>query len=115
MNWAIPKEADIIQTAIDVADLVIIPSEPSGIELSRIYSTIDSIDKGTKSKVLFTKADKRTNSFKEVKNLLLADNIEIFDGHIPKIESIKTIFLRLCFLMTLNLLRILVAKCLLYS
>ena len=87
-----PQNSDIIRTAIEVADILIIPTEPSGIELSRVFSLVDSSSKDIKKKVLLTKVLSNTNSFKYTKALLDEESIDYFDTYISRREGIKNSF-----------------------
>lgn len=87
-----PQNSDIIRTAIEVADILIIPTEPSGIELSRVFSLVDSSQKDIKKKVLLTKVLSNTNSFKYTKALLDEENIDYFNTYISRREGIKNSF-----------------------
>jgi len=90
-----PQSADIINSAINVADLVIIPMEASEIELTRAFALTDSMKPGTLRKVLLTRVNKQTNSFKYVKEVLKEEKVEHFKTFIPKSEKIKNCFGRL--------------------
>lgn len=87
-----PQNSDIIKSAIEIADLIIIPTEPSAIELSRVFSLTDDVKEGVKSKVLLTKVNSITKSFKYIKEVLKEQNIDYFDYYISKNENIKNSF-----------------------
>ena len=85
-----PQNSDIIRTAIEVSDILIIPTEPSGIELSRVFSLL-KLSRILK-KVLLTKVLSNTNSFKYTKALLDEENIDYFNTYISRREGIKNSF-----------------------
>ncbi len=87
-----PQNADIIKESINVADFVLIPSSPSGLEISRVFSIVEEIRDYKKYGVLLVQSDNRTNSFKMVKELLNIEEINLFKTSIPKRECIKQAF-----------------------
>lgn len=87
-----PQNADIIKSAINVSDLLIIPAEPSGIEISRVFSIIDSTPEDLPKKVLLTKVQQNTNSFKYTKAILEEEDIDYFKTFIRRREAIKNSF-----------------------
>lgn len=84
--------AELVKKAVEMSDLVIIPSSPSNMDLTRVFSVVDYLSEDTKYRVLLTLADSRTNSFKYVKEALKEQNIEHFETFIPKREAIKNVF-----------------------
>lgn len=87
-----PQNPDIINAAIEVADLVVIPTEASSIELSGAYALFDAMKPGALCRVLLTRVNTITNSFKHVKAALDAEKIPRFAMHISKNEAIKNSF-----------------------
>lgn len=87
-----PQNADIIKEAINVSDLLIVPTEPSGLDLSRVFSLIHSSGQDKQYRVLLTKAAPTTNSFKYTQALLDEEGIAYFKNHIPRRENIKNAF-----------------------
>jgi|AKZA01.1.fsa_nt_gi ATPases involved in chromosome partitioning len=87
-----PQNSDIIKSAIEAATLIIIPIEPSAMELSRVFALTDSVKKNLLCKVLLTKVNPITSSFKYTKEVLKEESIEFFQTYIPKRESIKNSF-----------------------
>lgn len=87
-----PQDIAIINAAISIADIVIIPAEPSGIELTRAISLIDILPPGKKYKLLIIKGQSGTLSLKSMLSILEAERIEHFKKIIPKREVIKRTF-----------------------
>lgn len=83
-----PADVSIMESAIAIADLVIIPTAPSGLDLGRTFDVLDMIKNDKDYKVLFTKVDNRTLTYKSAKELLEVENINMFETYIPKRESI---------------------------
>lgn len=84
-----PQNADIIKNAIDVADYVLVPSSPSALEISRVFSVVSDLKNVKNYGVLLVQVDSRTNSFKTVKELLKNENVRQLTTIIPKKEAIK--------------------------
>lgn len=85
-----PQNDTIIENAVKVSDLVIIVSSSSGLDLSRVFSVLESIEEGQKYGVLLTMIDTRTKTYKATKELLQAENIKTFETAIRQRESIKS-------------------------
>lgn len=83
-----PQNADIIKAAIDIADYVLVPSSPSALEISRVFSIVSNLQ-NKQYGVLLVQVDTRTNSFKTVKELLKNENVSQLNTFIPKKEAIK--------------------------
>lgn len=84
-----PQNSDIIVTAIDVADFVIIPASPSALEISRVLHTVEETKNKKDYKVLLVQVDTRTNSYHAVMQLLENEGVNQFKVSIPKREGIK--------------------------
>jgi ATPases involved in chromosome partitioning len=84
-----PQNADVVKTAIEVADFVIIPTSPSGIDLDRVHAVLEYVNENVDYSVLFTLADNRTLSFQHAKGWLEANDVKVFKTFIPKREIIK--------------------------
>lgn len=86
---------EIIHKAVEVSDLVIIPTEPSEIEVTRAFSLLFSsnVQKAKISKLLLTKVQTNTINYKELINALEEGNISRFDTIISKREAIKNSFM----------------------
>lgn len=88
-----PQNSDIITKAINIADFVIIPSAPSGLDYHRVYQIVEVVSKTDKMyRVLLTQADNRTNSYKIIIQLFEDEGVHYFLNSIPKKEVIKRTF-----------------------
>lgn len=84
-----PGNGDIITAAIRAADLVIIPTDTSGLDMARTWETHDAAA-GTPRVVLLSKAEPNTSLFKEGLDLLANDSqTQLVDHVIPKRQVIK--------------------------
>ena len=84
-----PGNGDIITAAIRAADLVIIPTDTSGLDMARTWETHDAAA-GTPRVVLLSKAEPNTSLFKEGRDLLANDSqTQLVDHVIPKRQVIK--------------------------
>lgn len=87
-----PQNTLIMQKAIDVADFVIIPTAPSGLDMQGVVSVLDSVEIKNNYKILFTMASERTKSFVKFRNYSLENNVKVFKTFIPRKEIIKNSF-----------------------
>lgn len=88
-----PQNSDIITKAIQIADFVIVPTSPSGLDHQRVYPVVDVVSRlGISYRVLLTQADSRTNSFKTMIEMFDGAGIRYFLNSIPKKEVIKKTF-----------------------
>lgn len=94
-KWALidcpPGNSQIIDSAIDIADHVVIPTRPSGIEVDRMWMTIE-LAKGKSIKVLLTSTIANTKSLDQLREALQAEGMDSFRGTIPQREKIKNSF-----------------------
>ena len=86
-----PGESGIIDTAVQVADHVIIPTRPSTIEVNRMWSTTD-LAGDTPITVLMTSVIPNTTSLQELREALAEEGIPTFKIGIPQREAIKKTF-----------------------
>lgn len=84
-----PQNSEMIYTAIDVADFVIIPAAPSALEVSRVLHTVEETKNKKDYKVLLVQVDTRTNSYHSIMQLLANEQVKQFNVSIPKREGIK--------------------------
>lgn len=82
-----PGDPLAIDTAIDVSDFVIIPTRPYGIEVSRVWETLPSVE-GVPHAVLITSARLRTKTLDAFLSVLEAEEVPRFTTLIPLRESI---------------------------
>ena len=84
-----PLTEDIITSATNVADLVIMPTSPSAIELDRVLDMLDNQTNKKKVRVLVNNADTRTSAFKYIKELLKEEGILYLDNYVRMSEAIR--------------------------
>lgn len=86
-----PGNADIIQTAIGVADFVVVPTQATGIDMQRTWETLETLS-DVPYAVLITSADPRTKLHRIAMELFDAENVPVFTTHIAKREAIRNTF-----------------------
>ncbi len=86
-----PGEAASIQAAIDTADLVVVPSGASPMDIDRVWPTIDTIT-GHPAGVLLTGVLMHTRFYTEARHLLEDQGVATFYNAIPQREEIKAAF-----------------------
>ena len=86
-----PGTAQIIDAAVAVADHVIIPTRPSGIEIDRMWEALDLSEKKN-PKILMTSIICGTKSLNSLKDVLKAEEVETYDSAIRQREAIKNSF-----------------------
>lgn len=75
--------------AVARADLVIVPTEASRLDLSRVWATVDALGPGVRSVVLLNKTDTRTRTHADAVAVLDAEGVPYFATMIPRREAIK--------------------------
>ncbi|RRQ12004.1 ParA family protein [Corynebacterium bovis] len=86
-----PSNPEIINAAIRAADAVIIPSQPTMIDMDRVWSTLDSMG-DIPAAVLLTAARLGTKLLEEAKEALSHAGVAYFDNVIPLREDIRASF-----------------------
>ena len=86
-----PGNADIIQTAISVADFVVVPTQATGIDMQRTWETLETLE-GIPHAILVTSANPRTKLHRIAMELFDAEDVPVFKTHIAKREAIRTTF-----------------------
>nr|WP_257160120.1 transposase [Corynebacterium cystitidis] len=83
-----PGNPGLIDTAISVADKVIVPVQPSAIEAERMWDTVDVAGKD-KAIVLLTSVLLSATSTSALATAITDDGINAFKGSIPRREAIR--------------------------
>ena len=86
-----PGNAGVIDAAISAADLIIVPTRPSAIDVARVWETLRT----TASKptaVLLVSVVLNTRSLADAKAALVDEGVAVFDTVIPQREAIKSAF-----------------------
>ncbi|GAA4261795.1 ParA family protein [Dietzia aurantiaca] len=86
-----PGAADIIQAAIDAADVVVVPTAPSGLDLQRVWPTLEAAAHKPAG-VLLTSAELGTKLLDMTKEALEAEGVFVFENIIGKRQAIRQSF-----------------------
>lgn len=86
-----PGNAESIQSAIDTADLIVIPSGASPMDIDRVWPTLDTVT-GRPAGVLLTGVLMHTKFYTEARQLLEDQGVPTFYNAIPQREEIKASF-----------------------
>lgn len=86
-----PGGADAVQLAIDAADLVIIPTLASSMDMQRVWPTLEVAAHRNRA-VLITSAEPRTNAYAAAVDVLTDQGEPLFTTVIPKRQSIRAMF-----------------------
>lgn len=94
-DWVIidtpPGHAQIIDAAITAADFVIIPSTPTGLDIDRMWATLE-VAQRTPHAVLLTRVGTGTNTLAAALALLDEEKVPRFETLIPRREAIAASF-----------------------
>lgn len=83
-----PGNLAIITAAIEVADIVLVPTAPSALDVSRVWSTLDlSREAGKKAAVLLCRT-RRTRSVAQAAEGIAADGARVLATMIPLREAL---------------------------
>lgn len=83
-----PGTAQVIQEAIDIADLVVVPTGASPLDVRRVWPTLE-ITAHRPTAVLLTGIDFRTRLAEEVRALLEAEGVPVVATPIARREAIR--------------------------
>ncbi|MCT2061625.1 ParA family protein [Dietzia cinnamea] len=86
-----PGAADIIQAAIDAADVVVVPTAPSGLDLQRVWPTLEA-SAHKPAGVLITSAELGTKLLELTKDALEDEGVFVFENIIGKRQAIRQAF-----------------------
>ncbi|AHJ86402.1 ParA [Mycobacterium phage 40AC] len=85
-----PGTAGVIQKAVDIADLVIIPCGPSPVDVRRVWPTLQIATTSKKhSAVLLTQVDLRTRLGEEVRSALTEAGQDVIHTPIIRRERVR--------------------------
>lgn len=82
-----PLQAEIIQAAINAADLVIVTVQPSRLDVDRAVTTVNAFDKDRT--VLVTRVNKNAITWRQCEQALKDAGLPRLDAYIKAKESIK--------------------------
>lgn len=83
-----PGTAQVIQEAIDIADLVVVPTGTSPLDVRRVWPTLE-ITAHRPTAVLLTSVDLRTRLADEVRGLLEAEGVPVVGTPILRREDVR--------------------------
>lgn len=83
-----PGGADIIQQTLDSADVVIVPTTPSPLDLQRVWPTLDACA-AKPTGVVLTSVEANTTLLNETKAVLEDEGVFVFRNVIPKRQAIR--------------------------
>jgi chromosome partitioning protein len=83
-----PGTAQVIQEAIDIADLVVVPTGASPLDVRRVWPTLE-ITAHRPTAVLLTGIDLRTRLADEVRTLLESEGVPVISTPIVRREGIR--------------------------
>ena len=86
-----PGAADIIQAAIDAADVVVVPTAPSGLDLQRVWPTLEAAAHKPAG-VLLTSVELGTKLLELTKEALESEGVFVFENVIGKRQAIRQSF-----------------------
>lgn len=86
-----PGHAQIVDAAIAAADFVIIPSTPTGLDIDRMWATLE-VAQRTPHAVLLTRVGTGTNTLAAAVSLLDEERVPRFETLIPRREAIAAAF-----------------------
>lgn len=86
-----PGTAQVIQEAIELADLVVVPTGASPLDIRRVWPTLE-ITAHRPTAVLLTGVDLRTRLADEVKTLLEDEGVPVIETRIVRREGIRRAF-----------------------
>lgn len=87
-----PGDTRGIDAALQGADLIIIPTASSAIDMSRVWETEAVASKVSQAYVLLTQVDARTRSYSTAFEVLEQQGVGYFETAIPRRESIRQSF-----------------------
>mgnify|MGYP002754158123 FL=1 len=88
-----PGMPTVIEAAINAADVILIPVSPSGIEVSRMWDTIEVAQaKGKDFGGLLTSVMLNTKTLNEILNALNDEDIPVYKTRIPQRQDIKRLW-----------------------
>lgn len=88
-----PGNPQVIDAAIDVADRVIVPVCPSGMEVAKMWDTYDLVkNRGGEPTVLLTSVISSAKASEELREFLATEGVDMFATWIPQREALRKYF-----------------------
>ena len=87
-----PGDWKVLDEALKLADVAILPTAPSPIDLDRFWETEQIASQLTRTYALITQADRRTKSLEQTVEALNASDVQLFATKISTREGIRRSF-----------------------
>lgn len=84
-----PGNPDRIDAGLGLADLVIVPTAPGGIDMSRVWATLRVTSSHAPSYVLFTGVDRRSRDLRDAMEALRLEGAGYFENDIPLRRAVR--------------------------
>lgn len=81
-----PGDPETLKAAMAIADVIILPTEPRGMSLTRLGSILDVVPSGKPHVVLLTKTNANTRAYRETIETLNEAGVAMFSVGIPMRE-----------------------------
>lgn len=84
-----PPQGRLLETALDVADFVIVPTSDSPLDYQQAVLTLQAVPEGTPAALLVVRAEPHTVSCKQMLTQMEQDNMPRFDTIVAKRQALK--------------------------
>lgn len=84
-----PGDSQILDSASSRVDVLVIPTKPAVLDMTRVWATVDAIPVDLPAIVLMTHVNPRTVSYQQALEALAEGEIAVFDTPIKNLETIK--------------------------
>jgi len=89
-----PGVAEVLDAATEVADIVVIPTMQSSLELTRAWSALDAIDGTTVAALFLARAETGSTTFRLARSALqeaTSESVYALETFIPKREALRQV------------------------
>lgn len=84
-----PPQGRLLETALDVADFVIVPTSDSPLDYQQAVLTLQAVPEGTPAALLVVRAEPHTVSCKQMLTQMEHDSVPCFDTIVAKRQALK--------------------------
>lgn len=84
-----PGDPTLIDLALRVADIAVVPTSPSPVDVARVWETIEVATTILPTYVLFTLVDRRANDLRDARAALVREGVGLFDNDIPYRKAVR--------------------------
>lgn len=84
-----PGNSQVLNAVADRADLLLIPSKPASLDMSRVWATLDALPARQAAVVLLTHVNPRTISYQQALGALGEAQVAVFEHPVKNLEAIK--------------------------